>query len=71
MEAVLRAISGVKETENALSPVADQTKIGILEEMSLGEGNTLTNKKKDRGIIEAEANAVLAQMIPQRLAAYE
>ena len=71
MEAALRAINGVKETENALSPVADQTKIGILEETSLGEGNTLTNKKRDRGIIEAEANAVLAQMIPQGLAAYE
>jgi hypothetical protein len=39
-------------------------------EVGLGEGNTLTNKKKHRGMREAEPNVILAQIIPQELAAY-
>ncbi len=47
-----------------------QRELSIREEAGLGEGNTLTNKKKHRGMREAEANAILAQIIPQELAAY-
>lgn len=70
MEAVFLAIRGVKERQKKPKPTTIPMKLSLLAKIGCGEGKTVTNKKKDRGMRDAEANAILAQMIPQEVAEY-
>jgi len=70
MDAVRDATSGVSERKNAPKPAATQTDLSALEVAGFDDGKTVTKRNSDRGIRDAEANAVRAQTTPQGLEAW-
>jgi hypothetical protein len=62
-------MSGVKDRRNATRPAAVQSSAIHLEGVGAVVGKTFTKKRNDSGMTDAAAKAVLAQMMPQGVAA--
>jgi hypothetical protein len=67
---VRSAIRGVRESNNATLLATSTMSFARCDGPGRGEGKTLTNRKKHKGIAEADAKAALAAMMPHSVPAY-
>ena len=64
-EVVSLAMRGVSEVKNVTIPADENRTLSTFGTWGMGEGKTVAKRKKNRGIIEADANVSRPQIYPE------